>query len=439
MTDYPQILLRLTVIWAALLLYYFVALRRSPLPWQRVYLLLTLVAGLIIPVLPTLVTGGEAGVIPAVRRTVTAVFDLRGREIIATDGSSAGFPWLIVLYVSVALCIGARSLVQSLGRRAWRRNGSRSTYEGYEVITHPAVPSPHAAYGKIYLPSRLVGTELYHTALLHESSHLRHRHHYDLWLLEIVVTLLWFHPLAWLFHHRLSTLHEYQADAEVTKTLPHKTYGLQLIRASQSSLRLGLFSSPLQNRIAMLTQDRSPSTNYLFVLLAVLLAGGLCLAFSDLYRPAGTTNTAHARMAKFTPRLATLPKETTEKEARKALLELLYQNVDYPAANRDNGMEGKASMTLIIGTSGEIQSYTIGADDQPDAYHSQQPYGDLEAVVISYQRKDWDAPPADSNYFADEMEKLVELLKKVGFLPPLQDEFNDPIEYTIQFKFKLEK
>ena len=439
MNGYLEILLKLTVIWAVLLAYYFVAMRRAPFAWRRAYLLVTALAGVVVPFLPPLYFGPMAENLTPVRQTITAVLDLRANAT-TTSPATGGqhIPWLLVVLVASHIALWYRVITDGIKIRRYQVDGQRSIYDGYPVITHPNIPSPMASFGVILLPAKLVGTPLHHTALLHETSHLRHRHHYDVVLLQCLLSLLWFHPLLWLLRHELNAVHEYQADADVVATIPRKTYGLQLIQASQTRAQLGLFSSPLKNRITMLTQPQSPSRNYLTPLLAVLLAGGLSLAFSDVYIPPPAPLTTEAQTTEFTPRLATLDKSATEQEARKALLQLLYTNIGYPAANRNNGMEGKSSLSLVIGTDGKVQSFATGADNQPKVYQ-EDGLGDIELVIIGNPGEPLDTEEANIEFFTEEAKKMLEVINEVGFLPPFMYGFNEPIEYRIYFKFQLEE
>ena len=49
--------------------------------------------------------------------------------------------------------------------------------------------------------------------LLHESTHIRLHHSYDLIIAEVCIILQWFNPAAWLLKQELQTVHEYDFPA----------------------------------------------------------------------------------------------------------------------------------------------------------------------------------------------------------------------------------
>ncbi|MBQ7494828.1 MAG: hypothetical protein IJT75_03555, partial [Bacteroidaceae bacterium] len=69
----------------------------------------------------------------------------------------------------------------------------------------PARKDPHIQTGTPALPP----------ILAHEEAHVRHRHSYDIMVVEVLTALQWFNPVVWLLRQELRTLHEYQADASV--------------------------------------------------------------------------------------------------------------------------------------------------------------------------------------------------------------------------------
>ena len=170
------------------------------------------------------------------------------------------------------------------------------------------------------------------------------------------------------------------------------------------------------------------------LLFAVLLLGGLSTASTTVLPTPPPTES----IASFVPRLSTLEKSSTDEEAERALAELLYNQITYPAANRNGGVEGKSSLTLIIGSNGKVQSYSTGADNQPKAKQAEE-LGDLELVIIGYRGKRTPKSKANIGLFSEEAKKMLELIKEVGFHPPFLYGFDAPIEYTIYFKFQLEK
>ena len=86
--------------------------------------------------------------------------------------------------------------------------------DGYRVVRLAAVDTPFSFIDTIFLPQSMTArAEDY--ILLHEQSHVRHRHYVDVWLIELLTRLLWFNPVLWLSRNELRNVHEYEADHDV--------------------------------------------------------------------------------------------------------------------------------------------------------------------------------------------------------------------------------
>ena len=114
-----------------------------------------------------------------------------------------------------------------------------------------------------YLPTGL-DPALEHTALLHEAAHLRHGHFYERLLLIVSCCALWFHSLVWMYARWRGTVHEVEADAAVAREVVVGTCGRQLLHVMLAPRIVpALFSSPLKQRIAMLTRPM-PSRSHTY-------------------------------------------------------------------------------------------------------------------------------------------------------------------------------
>ena len=361
-----EYLLRATVIWLALLTYYFAVGRKSSFRFQRFFLLGGWLFGLAVPLLPAL---GSETVLPAMNLPNIA-FQAPG--FVAEGGAAAMerswrftdfLPWL---YFMGAAFFAARTLVQWWFMEQCLRSGQRSIFNGYPVVRHGRIRSPFAARGYVFLPMEMTDAGLENTALIHESSHLRARHHYDKSLLTLGSIVLWFHPLMWAYRRLLATVHEYEADAAVLQQVPARTYGLQLLHCSLGpARRLGLFSSPLKKRIDMITSNTRERKLRLmpFLTLCILLTG-LILSCSDVKaqdlpisekseekenqpRPYDPTKGDAYLISEPDPTL--LSEETLQ-----GLIKDIYQNITYPKAAREAGITGKLRIVSMMDESGEI-------------------------------------------------------------------------------------
>ena len=104
--------------------------------------------------------------------------------------------------------------------------------------------------------------------LAHEEAHVRHRHSYDVVVVEVLTALQWFNPVVWFMRQELRTLHEYEADASVLSRgfdesqyihlLMQKATGIQAC-----ALACGIHSPKTKKRIFMMLKTKSKQSAWL--------------------------------------------------------------------------------------------------------------------------------------------------------------------------------
>lgn len=129
--------------------------------------------------------------------------------------------------------------------------------------------------------------------LKHEIVHIKHKHSWDILLLELLKICCWFNPIVYLLKKDITLLHEYIADEKTTAAnITKHEYAMFLIENSMaaysSSLVNQLFNqSILKSRINMLNKEKTANWARLKYLLAVPLGVGLLcvstLSFSKSY------------------------------------------------------------------------------------------------------------------------------------------------------------
>lgn len=440
-----EYLLRATVVWAVLLAFYLIVRRQSDFRFQRVVLLGGWLFGLTIPLLPALDSGAILPVVnlPAISLTKT-VTDAGEATIVAAQSWRFVdiLPWL---YLTGVLLFGARTLVRWRLIKRCFTGSRRSSFGGYTVVTSSRVTSPFAAFGYVFLPEGL-DPDLTHSALLHETAHLRSRHHYDKFILTLAGIVLWFHPLAWVYRRLLANVHEYQADEAVVRSVPAKTYGLQLIRSALTpAFGLGLFSSPLKTRIAMITDDRQERKFRLLPLFALLLLmSGLVVACSDVTevqlndsaldneQPMSSSSASGFKADLSQEEAETI--ENTVLQHRTDLTKMIYSEVTYPKRARNTGTTGTVRAEIGINENGEVSvesAFFVKPAIAASLYESE-----TEIVVVGYPSKAIAGAPRP-DILVKEVERTInalESLTPVKFPGAISNKFH----FTVDFLFKLE-
>lgn len=121
--------------------------------------------------------------------------------------------------------------------------------------------------------------------LLHEITHVKQKHSFDVILLEIILVLQWFNPFIYRYRQAFKEIHEYLADRGVLIKKHDKiAYQKLIISQIEKSLNVRLASqfnySLTKNRIHMMTRIKSGKVSKLKALLVLPLVAVLLMAFT---------------------------------------------------------------------------------------------------------------------------------------------------------------
>ena len=262
-------------------LFYFFLKKETFHKFNRVCLIFTLVASLVLP-LVHISTSHPSAVNQAVMASTTYVTTLP--TIVVTPETKAPLlTWNDVLACIywIGLCVMLLYLaLQIVQTYLLIKGGLRHTDKfGNTVILKDDVKSPFSIFHFI-----VMSVEDYENhrqnILTHEQEHIRMCHSYDLLLLEVVKVIQWFNPFVWFLENDLKALHEYQADeAVINQGIDAKQYQ-QLLVVKAVGNRLQPFANnlrrgSLKKRIIMMYQKKS---NRWMMLKALFIIPMTCFA-----------------------------------------------------------------------------------------------------------------------------------------------------------------
>ncbi len=446
MTDLLEYGLRATTIWALLLAYYYLWGKRTSFRFQRLLLLGGWIFGLTIPLLPALESAPALPIVVLPGISLTKVVTTPITEVVTTQASWQWTDLLPWIYCTGVLVLTARALVQSWRTSQCLAEGKRSSFAGYPVITSSRVNSPFAARGYVFMPEGL-SSDLTRTALLHETAHLRARHHYDKTLMTLSSILLWFHPLTWAYQRLLATVHEYEADAAVLQTLPARTYGLQLLQCHiRPAKSLGLFSSPLKQRIEMITQNPSPKHHWFSLAVLPVLLVLLIVSCSDLqerYVPTAESTVPVEESVSSSLASAELEDsmiaavEEQYKAAKIEVITALYDAIRYPSAARASGTEGRFRADIRIKPDGSSEVVGVSNLSNLTVDNLPRPASGTTEIVTIGKGKAIQGATQDHARLREEVKRVATSLTNIA-LPKMPGDFSSSIVLGIDFVFKLE-
>ena len=110
--------------------------------------------------------------------------------------------------------------------------------------------------------------------LAHEEAHVRHRHSYDVVVVELLTALQWFNPVVWFLRQELRVVHEYEADASVLSSGFSESQYIHLLMQKATGIQAcalanGIRTHKTKKRILMMLKPKSKHTAWLKALYVV--------------------------------------------------------------------------------------------------------------------------------------------------------------------------
>ena len=264
-------LLRSVLISGLMLGYYCVALRnRRSHSFNRIWLLMTLLASVVLPLLrvgwltwhigsvhPVVITG--AGAHPAARTAIP----LSAAAVVL--GGAVGIVLLAVLIVRIAR-------IYSIKRR-----NPRHLLEGCCLIEVRDRRAPFSFLSNLFWQEGMdIGEPIQRRIFDHELAHIRGGHTYDSLFAQLLTAVCWMNPFFWLIRRELQMVHEFIADEASVGTGGTETFARMLLRAYDGGRYLDpsqhFFHSPIKRRLRMISSSKPPSGLRKALALPVLLA-----------------------------------------------------------------------------------------------------------------------------------------------------------------------
>ena len=271
------------------LFYHFLLERQTNHGFKRYYLLGSLAAGLLIPVIPLVRT---VALLPPALDGWVANAGVGAGTAQVVQGATGSWDAVLsaagpAVYLFGLLLFGLlfmRSLYRLLRKT---RNNPKVPGPGHTKVLLGRKEPPHTFFNYLFLfgPAYQRG-EIPQGVLAHEAAHIRQRHSLDLFVLELACLVFWFHPLLWLYRSAVRLNHEFLADREVLRSgHSPKDYQHLLLAITQNSNQPActhaFHYSSIKKRIIVMKNSTSSSRKWLTCLLMVPLSALLFLSFSD--------------------------------------------------------------------------------------------------------------------------------------------------------------
>lgn len=333
---------------AALLAAYALLLeRRVRFGWCRRYLTALLPLAALIPLLRIPVWPGEvitATTAPAAPIPATAWAPVP--EVLP-----AAEPLITPRTLLIAVCLlGTATLAGAMLREALRirrlRRRATVTNAGrlHLVRTRERIAS-FSFFRSVYVWEGTSGDEM-QAVLMHEASHIAHRHTAERLLMETFKALQWWNPVAWIAARRLTEAQEFEADRDVlTQGFDRERYMHTIFRqlfGYSPDIANGLRDSLTKKRFQMMTTNHTSRHALLRVAGTVPVLAGLLCAFSFTAQAARfetESGASHERVIYLLNGREVPAAEIRAAEPEALTVDRFYSSENLPAEYRDRHPE----------------------------------------------------------------------------------------------------
>lgn len=237
-------------------LYYVLLHQQKSFRWNRLYLIIASLLAVVMPLIRVPIFTKESNTFQPAYAYTLMTFNVYKNSLAAQE---INYAKIITAILFIGLLWGLLRIV--LGFIVLKRSKENATIETYKevnVFFNHSIEMPFSFNGQIFIPGSLKENSILPTILEHELAHIKLKHSYDKLYFSFLQAMCWFNPFVYLFHKEIELLHEYEADAYVTKDIETDFYVetlLQTLTYNQTAPTIlvhSFFTHPLKTRITML-------------------------------------------------------------------------------------------------------------------------------------------------------------------------------------------
>ena len=362
-----QYIIQIIAFQAFFLLVYDVFLKRETFfNWNRVYLIGTSLASLILPFIKVtafnqMVPQDYIVILPEIfiGNTVQQTTQVVLPEI---EIANQGFSWNIETIFYLGIIIASLLFIFKMAHICLLIYKNPKRWKG-NVLLVKLINSTSAFsfFNYVFLGSNLK-EEQQNIIIKHELVHVTQKHTLDLLFFEAQRILFWFNPLVYMYQARVRSLHEYIADQEALKTQNKSDYYqnlLTLVFETENVSFINAFfkKSLIKKRIMMLSKSKSKQIvklKYALLIPVVLLM----LAYSSSYAQDIKVSNETTQVMSDNELKEKLKKELSElkekTENKFNALQQFHKKTDKYLATREEYYRTQISFQEMLGLTNDI-------------------------------------------------------------------------------------
>jgi hypothetical protein len=276
--------------------------------------------------------------------------------------------------------------------------------------------------------------------LAHEEAHVRHRHSYDVVVVEVLTALQWFNPVVWYLRQELRTLHEYEADAAVISRGFDESQYIHLLMQKATGIQAcalanGIKIHKTKKRIIMMLKPKSKRKAWLKALYIVPVAFvSLAMTAKTVVDYETTPTDGTAIVQNEDPVFEVCEQMPQYPGGEAQLMQFIAQNVKYPAIAAENGVQSRVLVQFIVEKDGSLSHSKV--------LETSQGTGEAATITVTAigmtdeQQQAEDARNAGMQALRDEALRVVNAMPK--WTPGKQRGQTVRVKYTIPITFCLQ-
>jgi TonB family protein len=281
-------LFRVSAVTLFLYLLYFLFFSRDTFYLRnRIYLLLTLILPVILPLIkmPEFSNGKNYAEQAITLNSIVLSGSSIGTSISGTINSFTYSSYLVWIYFAIAGYLIFKLLVSLVCTFRIIRKGLVISKQFPMLIVSDHQHPPFSFFPYVVIPEEVRKSSGYREILAHENAHVRQGHTFDLLLSELFIAIQWFNPVVWLIKKAIVSNHEYLADKiSIKKAVSTRDYQFQLLNLAIGIKNVPLahnFSSLIKNRIVMINKKPTSGSAILKNILILPVLALVMYAFAE--------------------------------------------------------------------------------------------------------------------------------------------------------------
>ncbi|MEP2279355.1 TonB family protein [Maribacter sp.] len=271
-----------------LVIYDFFLKKETFFQWNRVYLMGTFVLSLILPWVK--IEAFKQQVPQTFAQYPEYLWELQNVDVVvqAKESVSWNFTWQEGIFYGGMLVALVLFVLKIRQLYLLRKSGEKISYPLFTQIVIENSNIAFSFFKSIFIGDKVLKMK-HDTIIAHELVHIKQRHTYDLLFFELMRIVGWFNPLVYVYQNRISELHEFIADAQVSKEHKSDHYEQLLAQVFQtehiSFINQFFTKSLIKKRIIMLQKSKSKKVWQLkYLLLVPMVLGMLLYTSCEMYK-----------------------------------------------------------------------------------------------------------------------------------------------------------